>query len=172
MPRQVVASLGLRTGNAAADIGAGSGYFSVRLAAAVGSEGRLYAVDVVEGLIDHLNERAREAGLNNLVGVLGALDDPRLDPASVDLIFICDVVHHIENRRSYYDKLSKALRPGGRLAIVDFYKRDGRIGPPKAMRIAKTDMIAELAEAGFSLAEEFDFLPEQYFLVFQSGPKH
>jgi SAM-dependent methyltransferase len=132
----------------------------------------VYAVDIVEGLIEHLNERAREANLSNLKGVLGAPDNPRLDPASVDLIFICDVVHHIENRRPYYEKLSQALRPGGRLAIVDFYKRDSRVGPPKAMRIAKSDMVAELGEAGFALAEEFDFLPEQYFLIFKPAPRN
>ena len=82
------------------------------------------------------------------------------------MIFICDVVHHIENRPAYYSKLAKALRPGGRIAIVDFYKRELPVGPGVEMKIAKSDMIAELEQAGFALAAGHDFLPHQYFLVF------
>lgn len=166
-PQQVVEALGIEPGAAVADIGAGSGYFSVRFAAAVGSRGTVYAADIDAGLIEYLQQRAREAGLKNLKPVLGKPDDPLLKPASVDLVFLCDVIHHIENRGPYYRKLAEALRPGGRLAIVDFHKQELPVGPPPAMKIAKADLIAELQQAGFALREEFDFLPYQYFLIFE-----
>ncbi len=167
-PHEVIAALGLRGGEAVADIGAGSGYFSAPLAKAVGPEGALYAVDVQQDLIDLLGARAEREGLKNLRPTLGAFDDPNLAAESVDLIFICDVVHHIENRQAYYAKLAQALRPGGRLAIVDFYKRELPVGPDVAMKIAKADMVEELRQAGFTLAEEHDFLPHQYYLIFRA----
>ena len=165
-PDEVVAALGLDSGDVVADIGAGSGYFSVRLARAVGSTGKVYAVDIQQDLIDHLGKRAAEEGLANVVPTLAAPDDPSLPSGAVDLIFICDVVHHIENRQAYYAKLAAVLAPGGKIAIVDFHKRDLPVGPDIAMKIASEDMIAELAEAGFQLETSHDFLPYQYFLVF------
>lgn len=167
LPEKVVEALALAPGSAVADIGAGSGYFAVRFARAVGPQGTVVAADIDEGLIEYLGNRAAKEGLENLRPLHGKPDDPLLSPASVDLIFICDVVHHIENRGPYYAKLARALRPGGRLAIVDFYKRELPVGPGPAMKIAKPDMIAELEQAGFALREEFDFLPHQYFLIFE-----
>lgn len=167
MPERVVEALSLSPGDAVADIGAGSGYFTVRFARAVGPQGTVIAADIDQGLIEYLGNRASKEGLENLKPLLGKPDDPLLPEASVDLIFICDVVHHIENRGSYYAKLARALRPGGRLAIVDFYKRELPVGPNVAMKIAKPDMIAELDQAGFGLSKEFDFLPHQYFLIFE-----
>ncbi len=165
-PVEVVDALALQPGLDLADIGAGSGYFSVPLAKRVAPNGKLYAVDVQQDLLDHLAERSKSEALPNLVPVLGKFDDPALADASVDLIFICDVVHHIENRPAYYAKLAQALRPDGRLAIVDFYKRDQPVGPSMEMKIAKSAMIAELEQAGFRLSGQHDFLPYQYFLIF------
>lgn len=168
-PVEVVEALEISPGDAIADIGAGTGYFSVRLAQAVGESGKLYAVDVQQDLIDRLGERAREGGLPQLTPVLGAFDDPKLPAESLDLIFICDVVHHIENRQGYYAKLASALKRGGRLAIVDFYKRNLPVGPPPKMKIAREAMIEELRTAGFRLVGEHKFLSHQYFLLFQPG---
>ncbi len=167
MPDRVVEALSLSPGATVADIGAGSGYFAVRFARAVGPQGTVIAADIDKGLIEYLGNRAAKEGLENLKPLLGKPDDPLLPEASVDLIFICDVVHHIENRGPYYAKLARALRPGGRLAIVDFYKRELPVGPNLAMKIAKPDMIAELEQAGFGLSKEFDFLPHQYLLIFE-----
>lgn len=168
-PAQVVEALNIQRGQSVADIGAGTGYFSVRLAQAVGNDGKLYAVDVQQDLIDHLAARAKEANLPQLIPTLGAFDAPKLPAESLDLIFICDVVHHIENRPAYYAKLAAALKRGGRLAIVDFYKRDLPVGPAPPMKIARDAMIEELRQAGFSLVQEHKFLSHQYFLVFQPG---
>jgi len=169
-PARVVESLHLQPGQAIADIGAGSGYFSVRMAREVGEKGKVFAVDIDRGLIDHLANRGREEELPQLIPVPAEPDDPKLAPASVDLVFICDVIHHIENRGAYYAKLKRALKPAGRLAIVDFYKRELPVGPGIAMKIPKADLIAELDAAGFGLKEQFDYLPYQYFLVFEAKP--
>ena len=83
------------------------------------------------------------------------------------MIFICDTLHHISERPTYYPLLVKALRPGGRLVNVDFYKKPLPVGPPPVMKIDKQDMIAEMKSAGFHVAQDFDFLPYQYFLIFQ-----
>ena len=165
-PARVVESLRLQPGRNVADIGAGSGYFSVRMAREVGETGKVFAVDIDRGLIDHLAKRGREERRPQLVPVLAQPGDPRLAPESLDLVFICDVIHHIENRGDYYAKLRRALKPDGRLAIVDFHKRELPVGPGVEMKIAKDDLIAELGAAGFGLKEQFDYLPYQYFLVF------
>jgi ubiquinone/menaquinone biosynthesis C-methylase UbiE len=90
-----------------------------------------------------------------------------LAPASVDLIFICATLHHITDRAKYYPLLAKALRPGGRVVNIDFEKRPLPVGPSLEMKIAREDVLSEFAAAGFHLAGEFDFLPYQYFLVFE-----
>ena len=167
-PARVVESLRMQPGQSVADIGAGSGYFAVRMAREVGGNGKVFAVDIDRGLINHLAKRGREEKLPQLIPVLADPDDPKLAPASVDLVFICNVIHHVENRGDYYGKLKRALKAKGRLAIVDFYKRELPVGPGVDMKIAKEDMIAELRAAGFVLKEEFDYLPYQYFLVFES----
>ena len=167
-PEEVVAALGLEQDDHVADIGAGSGYFSVRFARAVGPEGKVYAVDIQQDLIDLLADRAEREGLPNLVPVLGAADNPRL-PATVDWIFICDVAHHLEDRPTYYARLRHALDPQGRLAVIDFHKRETPVGPSVESRISRDQMIAELEQAGFRLAAEHDFLPYQYFLIFEAS---
>lgn len=168
-PDDVVQALELRPGQTVADIGSGSGYFTVRFANAVGTSGKVFGVDVDEGLIEYLRDRAAKQDLPQIETIHGAPDDPKLEPDSVDLIFICNVVHHIENRPEYYSKLARALHSDGRLAIVDFYKRELPVGPSPGMKIARDHMIAELKQTGFALQKEFGFLPYQYFLVFKKA---
>ena len=168
-PDEVVTALGLRTGDAVADIGAGSGYFSTRFARAVGETGKVFAVDIDHGLVRHLRERASKEELENMEAVSAAPDDPSLAPRSVDLVFICNVLHHVESRASYYKKLAAALRPGGRLVVVDFFKRELPVGPGVEMKIAREEMVRELSDSGFQLRREFDFLPYQYFLVLSTS---
>jgi ubiquinone/menaquinone biosynthesis C-methylase UbiE len=167
-PDEVVAAMGLEPGDRVADIGAGSGYFTRRFARAVGGTGIAYGVDIEPNMLQYIAQRATEDGQSNIVPVLARPDNPMLAPASVDVIFICDTIHHIENRPSYYEVLKRDLAPGGRLVIVDFLKKeDVPVGPPMEMKIAKQDLIAELVAAGFRLRDERDFLPYQYFLIFE-----
>jgi arsenite methyltransferase len=166
-PDEVVEKLGLKAGEAVADLGAGSGYFTLRFAQAAGPAGKVYAVDVDRGMLDNIERRAREAHLENIQLVLAEPHDPQLPASSVDMIFICDTLHHISDRATYYPLLARALRPGGRLVNIDFYKKPLPVGPPVAMKIAKEEMIEEVKPAGFHLVKDFDFLPYQYFLIFQ-----
>lgn len=166
-PDEVIAALQVKPGQVVADIGAGTGYFSVRLARAVGDTGRVFAVDVSADMAQHLNRRIRDANIPNIVGVLAPADDPLLREQSVDLIFICDVWHHVEQQEAYLAHLRRALKPGGRLVMIDFQKRDLPVGPPVEMKIAKEDLIAQMQRAGWTVAREHDILPYQYFMEFR-----
>ena len=166
-PEEVMAKLGLKPGDKVADLGAGSGYFTLRFAKAVGPEGKVYAVDILPEMLDYIRQRAQDDGVKNIQLVQALPHDPTLPPASVDMIFICDTLHHISERPTYYPLLAKALRPGGRLVNVDFYKKPLPLGPPLAMKIDKQEMIEEVKALGFHVVQDFDFLPYQYFLIFQ-----
>jgi predicted methyltransferase len=163
-PHEVIRALALRPDAVVADLGAGTGYFAARLANML-PQGRVYAVDVEPGMVQHLAKRAQEEHLPNLVAVQAAPDDARL-PEKADLILLVDVYHHIEGREAYFRKLRDALKPGGRVAIVDF-RADSPEGPPKAARLSPRTVQAEMKAAGYALAAQHGFLPRQYFLVFR-----
>lgn len=164
-PDEVVESLGLRPGQNVADIGAGTGYFTRRLARRVSPGGFALAVDVEPGFFPYVNKRAREDGQFNILTVQADYENPRLEENSLDLIFICDTLHHIENRASYYQHLKKALRPGGRVVVVDFFKdKKIPVGPGPAMRLSAASVKAELESAGFAVSVDRVTLPYQYIL--------
>lgn len=162
-PHQVIEALRLQPDAVIADIGAGTGYFAVRFANMV-PEGRVYAVDVEPDMVKYLAERAMRRGLANMKALTGTPEGPKL-PEKTDLVVLVDVYHHIEERERYFRGLRSALKPGGRLAIIDF-RLDSPEGPPKAARVAPQRVVSELTAAGYALAEQHDFLPYQYFLVF------
>jgi SAM-dependent methyltransferase len=163
-PHQVVQALALKPDARVADLGAGTGYFSARLANML-PKGRVYAVDIEPDMVRFLAERAKRENLRNLVAVAGKADDPSL-PEKVDLILLVDVYHHIEDRTRYFGKLRQSLRPGGRIAIIDF-KLDSPQGPPVSARVAPGTVKDEMKAAGHALGAEHGFLPFQYFLVFR-----
>jgi SAM-dependent methyltransferase len=163
-PHEVIEALAPRPDAVIADIGSGTGYFAVRFANMV-PKGRVYGVDIEPDMVKYLAERAKREKRDNLVAIAGAPGDPRL-PEKADLIVMVDVFHHIEDRASYFSKLRASLKPGGRVAIIDF-RIDSPEGPPKAARIAPDRVIAELKRAGYTFAREHRFLPNQYFLVFR-----
>jgi ubiquinone/menaquinone biosynthesis C-methylase UbiE len=165
MPHQVIEALALKPDAAAADIGSGTGYFAVRLAHFV-PQGTVYAVDIEPDMVKYLAERARREGLNNLNAVNGAPDDARL-PQKVDLVLMVDTYHHIAQREAYFRKLAQSLKPGGRIAIIDFNALSD-MGPPPGERIAAAQVEAEMSRAGYRLVAEHQFLPKQYFLTFQA----
>jgi ubiquinone/menaquinone biosynthesis C-methylase UbiE len=167
-PAEVVKVLGLKTGEIVADIGAGSGYFTLRVAREVGPKGHVYAVDVMPEMILHLNRRVRDAGLLNVSTILAPPDDP-LIPRQVDRFLIVDVWHHIEDQAGYLAALKKLLKPGGQIVMIDFQKRELPVGPPVAMKIARDDLVAQMKEHGFVVTAEHTFLPYQYFLVFSAS---
>lgn len=165
-PHEVVMALALKEGERIADIGAGSGYFSLRFAQHVGAAGRVFAVDISPDMIVHLNKRVRDAGVDNVRTILALPDDPLLPKASVDRVFICDTWHHIADHPRYLGVLKTILKPGGQVVIIDFQKKDTPVGAPMEMRLAREDVVREFERNGFRLAKEHTFLPYQYFLVF------
>ena len=165
-PHEVMQALGVRDGEVIADIGAGSGYFTVRLAHQVGASGRVYAVDVSPDMIRHLQARVREMRLSNVTPILARPDDPLL-PQPVDRFVIVDVWHHIDDQPAYLALMKKQLKPGGQVVMIDFHKRPLPVGPPEGMKIAREDLLAQMKTHGCELAAEHTFLPYQYFLVFR-----
>jgi len=166
-PDVVINVLGIHAGQNVADIGAGTGYFTIRMSPVVGAEGRVFAVDVEPAMLEYIRERAAKIGLANVEPILATADAPGIDPSSVDLVFICDTWHHISNRLHYIDELRAVLQPGGRVAIVDFKPGNLPVGPPQGHKLAREAVIAEFTEAGWKLREQLDVLPYQYMLVFE-----
>ncbi|MGD0101747.1 MAG: class I SAM-dependent methyltransferase [Acidobacteriota bacterium] len=167
-PHEVIMALGLREGETVADIGAGSGYFTFRLASPVGEKGRIYAVDTSPDMIVHMNHQIRDMKLRNIVTVLSAPDDPLLMDGSIDRFFICDTWHHIQNQAQYLALMKKMLKPGGQVIMIDFQKRELPVGAPMEMKIAREDLVRQMESNGFKLVKEHTFLPYQYFLIFTS----
>jgi cyclopropane fatty-acyl-phospholipid synthase-like methyltransferase len=167
-PHEVIQALALKPDAVIADIGSGTGYFSVRFAH-MAPKGRVYGVDTEPDMVKYLTDRAKSMGLTNVIPVQAAPDDPRL-PEKVDLIFIVDTFHHIENRAQYLRKLRDSLKPDGRIAIIDF-RMDSVDGPPKSARSTPDQIKAEMNRAGYSFVQENNFLPKQYFLIFQQAKK-
>lgn len=164
-PDQVIAALSLRPGQVACDVGAGPGYFTLRLARAVGPQGRVYAVDVEPKILDALRERLAASGLRNVTPVLALADDPLLPAAACDVILIVDTYHHFPDRVAYLGRLTRALRRGGRIVNVDYHKRETPVGPPVEHRLSREEFLVEAQSAGLVVAEEPTFLPYQYFVV-------
>ena len=165
-PHEVLKALAIKPGEVIADIGAGSGYFTFRLAHHVGDKGRVYAVDISPDMIRHLNRRIRELKAMNVTAVLADADDPLLADASIDRFFFSDSWHHIENQSKYLSLIKKMLKPGGEIILIDFHKKELPVSPPMQMKIAREDLIRQMESNGFRLTKEHTFLPYQYFLVF------
>jgi cyclopropane fatty-acyl-phospholipid synthase-like methyltransferase len=164
MPDRVVATLDVKPPMSVADIGAGTGYFSMRLAK-VGPGITVYASDIEPAMIGHLQKRAAAEKLSNVTPVLASATSPNL-PKPVDLIVIVDTYHHVPNREAYFRALRQWLTPSGRVAIIDF-RKDAPDGPPVEFRFTAEQIEGEMKQAGFTLAAKHDFLPRQHFLVFR-----
>jgi ubiquinone/menaquinone biosynthesis C-methylase UbiE len=165
-PQEVMTALGIKAGEVIADIGAGSGYFTFRLAHRVGDKGKIYAVDVSPDMILHINRRIRELNVRNVVSVLSDPDDPLLPDHSIDRFFFSESWHHIEKQTKYLALMKRMLKPEGEVVMIDFQKKALPVGPPLQMKIAREDLIKQMESHGFRLTKEYKFLPYQYFLVF------
>jgi len=162
-PEAVIDALALAPDATVADLGAGTGYFSVRFARRV-PQGRVIASDIEPDMVRYLTQRATKEGLSNMVAVEGSPDDPRL-PEAVDVAFMCNVYHHIEDREAFFGHVLERLRPGGRVVIVDFKKDapDDVPGPPPEMRVAQEELVAQLAPMGLVVVgADRQLLPYQY----------
>lgn len=166
-PEIVMRLLALTSGDVVADLGSGTGYFTRLLSGVVGPEGLVYAVDVEQAMLDHLMERDDILFPGNIVTVLADPDDPKLPEGKLDLIFTGNTWHHIDNRLEYLDRLERALKPYGRLAIVDWHEGELPEGPPPGHKVSRDAVVRELQERGWTLTSESVGLPYQYFLIFE-----
>jgi len=165
-PDQILETLELQPRQNVADIGAGGGYFSLRFAELVGREGKVLAVDTNSGFLEFIKNSAEEKGLDNVETVLATENGLTL-PENVDLVFMRNVCHHIPNRPEYFRKLKDFLKPGGRIATVEY--RNAKHLSFRGMfghYVPKETIIKEMDEAGYQLQKDLDFLPEQTFTIF------
>lgn len=168
---QIVRALHLKPGMQVADVGAGTGLFSKLFSSQVGNAGKVYAEDISQVFVDNIRRIARQQGLNNIVTVLGTDRDAKLPVGSLDLIFVCDTYHHFEYPQTMLASLHKALKPGGRLVVIDF-ERDPAGSSDWILhhvRAGKHTVIDEIKAAGFSLSGEETFLTKNYFIVFKKA---
>jgi ubiquinone/menaquinone biosynthesis C-methylase UbiE len=162
---EVIAALKLKPGMVVADIGAGTGVFSLPLARAVRPGGRMYAVEVDEKLLEHIVETGTEQGVTNIDPVYAGFDDPSL-PNAVDLAFIHDVLHHIEKREVYLKNLAGYLKPGGRIAVIDFRPGAGGHREDPKMQLGQEQVTAMMAAVGLKPAEEVKLFDEKWYVIF------
>lgn len=164
-PKAVIQALDLTSGAYVADLGAGGGYFTFKLAEAVGPKGRVYAVDVDKTALHVIEKEAKQRGMTNVELFLATPNDPHLPPDGVDFIFTCNTYHHLSDRVTYFKSLARYLRPSGRIAIID-YKEGGWFGSLFGHATTKETVRQELQAAGYLFINDFDFLPKQHFQVF------
>jgi 2-polyprenyl-3-methyl-5-hydroxy-6-metoxy-1,4-benzoquinol methylase len=162
-PERVIAEMGLTPMMTVADVGAGTGYFAVRIARQV-PQGQVIATDIEPDMVRYMTERAQREKLPNLRATLATATDAGLAPASVDRVLIVDVWHHLGDRVAYAKTLAAALKPGGKLFVVDF-QLDSERGPPKEHKLAPAAIIADLRAAGFTATLSPTTLPDQYIIT-------
>jgi len=163
---ETVAKLGLKPGDVVADLGAGSGAFEGALAGAVGPKGTVYAVDIDQKLLDAINKKAADARVPNVKTVLGKFTDPALPASNVDLAFINDVLHHIEDRGAYLKNLGRYLKPSGRIAVIDFHPEQGGHRNQPELQVSKEAAATLMAAAGFKPVEEIPLFTDKYFVIY------
>jgi len=165
-PDEVVAALKLKGDEVVADVGAGSGYFSFRLARAL-PKGRVVAGDIEPEMVRHVHHRAMTEGITNLQATLIKPDDPEI-PKVADWVFICDVLHHVADRPAWLGKMVATMKPGARVALIEFREGELPAGPPPAAKIPKAELIELMTGAGLVADGEIqDLLPYQVFLIFK-----
>ncbi len=167
--KEIVAACELKPGTAVADVGAGSGLFTRLFAPEVGPQGKVYAVDITSQFVEHIARTCKEAGVKNVVGVVCTEKSTKLDAASVDVVFNCDTYHHFEYPVQTLASIHQALKPGGRLILIDFEKIEG-VSPKWVIghvRADKQTVTAEVTKAGFKLLDEVKLMDTQYMLRFE-----
>ncbi len=166
MPDRIMDALGVAEGSAVADIGAGGGWFTIRLARRVGASGTVYAEDIQRQMLEATGRRVAREGLRNVRAVLGTSEDPRLPSGALDAVIIVDTYHELENPDALLRNIAKAIKPQGRVGVVDF-KKDG-LGPGPALedRVDPGLVIRDAEAAGLRLVAHETFLPYQFLLVF------
>jgi ubiquinone/menaquinone biosynthesis C-methylase UbiE len=162
----IISKLELKPGQVVADLGAGPGVISLPMARTV-APGKVYAVDIDQAFVDHINMRAKEQGIGNVTAVLGKVNDPGLPARDVDVALFHDVLHHIKDRAEYLKNTAKYVKPGGRIAIVELDPKTGSHRNEPELTVSKEQAAAWLSDAGFKPFQEGDGLTEnKWFVVY------
>jgi ubiquinone/menaquinone biosynthesis C-methylase UbiE len=167
LPETALDKIGIKTGMTVADVGAGSGYFTVRLAKRVGPKGRIFAVDVQPEMVAMVRQRASKAGLQNVYAVLSTESDPKLPASSVDLILLVDVYHEFSQPQRMLRRMRTALKPDGRLVILEYRKEDPHIPIRSEHKMSVEEARLEVEAEGYKLDRVLKDLPRQHILVFR-----
>ena len=165
-PDQIMDALGIGDGSVVADIGAGGGWFTVRLSRQVGPNGLVYAEDIQQPMIEAISRRAAREPYRNVRTILGTAVDPKLPPGSIDAVLIVDAYHEMEEPKTLLANVAKGLKPTGVIGIVDFKSDGGGPGPPMDERVDPDRVIADARAAGLELRKRENFLRYQYLLIF------
>ena len=169
MPETALDKIGIREGMTVADVGAGIGYFTVRLSKRVGDTGKVYAVDVQPEMLTMLKQRAAKANLKNIVPVLGSESDPKLPPAAMDLILLVDVYHEFSQPQKMLQRMREALKNDGRLVLLEYRKEDPHIPIRAEHKMSVEEAKTELEAEGFRLEKVLKDLPRQHILIFRKN---
>jgi len=168
-PDRVVRELGIEPGSTVADLGAGVGYFTWRLAGAVGDAGKVIAVDIQPGMLERLKQNLAERDIHNVETVLGAEDDPRLPTGQVDLVLLVDVYHELQQPELTMEHVRQSLRPGGRVVFIEYRKEDPSIPIQPLHKMTVREVRDEVEPMGFQFVELKSFLPTQHIIIFQAS---
>jgi ubiquinone/menaquinone biosynthesis C-methylase UbiE len=163
---ETLAKLHIRPGDVVVDVGAGSGIFEAPLAQAVSASGKVYAVDIEQGLVDHIIQRAGELHLTNVQGVLGKFTDPSLPVRNIDLAFVNDVLHHIQDRATYLKNLAGYLKPTGRIAVIEFVPERGGHKDQPELQVTPQQAATWMAAAGLRPIETIELFADKWFVVY------
>lgn len=169
-PNRVVGALKIPEGGTVVDLGAGTGYFTWRLARQVGPTGRVIAVDIQQGMLDRLERNIRERGFQNVRIVLSEPGDPKIPPGSADLVLLVDVYHELAQPEAIMERVRRGLKPNGRVVVIEYRKEDPTIPLPPVRKMTVAEVRSELEPLGFRFVESMDFVPTQHIIVFDAAP--
>ena len=166
-PDKAIQALGLKPGMTAADVGAGTGYFTVRMAKLVGPEGKVYATDIQQQMLEMLSKRLQTEKIENVELVRGKVNDPLLPRGKIDLILMVDVYHELSEPQAMLRKMKEALAPGGRLVLLEFRKEDPDVPIRFEHKMSVAEVQTEIEAEGFKLDRVLELLPRQHMFFFK-----
>ena len=166
-PQKLIDALQIKAGQTIADLGAGSGYYTFRIAPLVGERGRVLAIDVEPRMLRIISDRAKHAGITNITTVLGTPSDPNLEPNRIDLLFMVDVYHELEFPFEVMSQVREALKPGGRVALIEYRAEDPAVMIKPVHKMTEKQIVRELTAAGFRHRKTVRTLPLQHLVLFE-----
>jgi ubiquinone/menaquinone biosynthesis C-methylase UbiE len=167
-PDKMIELLGLKPGQAVADIGAGSGFITQRLAAKVGSSGKVYAVDIQQEMLDFIEQKMKSRGLRNVLPILGTISNPNLPTNAIDLVLMVDVYHEFSEPEAMMRHIVQCLKPGGRVAFVEYRAEDPAVPIKRVHKMSEAQVKKEAAVAGLKWEATLEDLPRQHLIIFRA----